>query len=74
MTTVIALLMFARYARRSQKARAGVPVRMKSTGQRVASVIVLGITGLLMVGLTIVAAIALLFVACLVALGSHSRW
>jgi hypothetical protein len=73
-TTVIALIMLARHARRSQRVRAGAVVRMKTSGERVARVVVLGITGLLFVGLTLVAAVALLFVACLVAMGTHSQW
>jgi hypothetical protein len=73
-TTVIALIMFARHARRSRAVRSGAVVRMKTSGERAARVIVLGITGLLFVGLTLVAALVLLFAACLVAMGSHSRW
>jgi len=73
-TTVIALIMLARHARRSRQVRAGAMVRMKTSGERVARVVVLGITGLLFVALTLVAAVALLFVACLVAAGTHSRW
>jgi hypothetical protein len=73
-TTVIALIMLARHARRSQRARAGAMVRMKTSGERVARVVVLGISGLLFVGLTLVAALVLLFAACLIAAGTHSRW
>ncbi|MEA2708043.1 MAG: hypothetical protein QOF78_644 [Phycisphaerales bacterium] len=65
-TTLIALAMIGRHARRSRKVRAGTHVRMKSTGERVVSIVVLGITGLLLIGLTILAAAVLLFAACLV--------
>ena len=73
-TTVIALIMLARHARRSRAVRSGAVVRMKTSGERVARVVVLGITGLLFVGLTLVAALVLLFAACLIAVGSNSRW
>jgi hypothetical protein len=70
-TTVIALVMLARHARRSQRVRAGEVVRMKSSGQRVASVIVLGITGSLLVALTLIAALVLVFAVCLITAGMH---
>jgi len=65
-TTFLAIVTFARHARRTAQVRRGMGVRMKTTGERVASVVVLGITGLLLIGLTILAAMALLFAACVV--------
>jgi len=70
-TTLIALMMLARHARRGRDIRAGAMVRMKTTGERAASIIVLGISGLLFVGLTLIAALVLLFAACLFAAGMH---
>jgi hypothetical protein len=69
-TACIAIATFARHARRSAQVRRGMPVRTKTTGERVSRVIVLGIGGLLLVGLTIIAALVLLFAACLIAAGA----
>jgi hypothetical protein len=70
-TTVIAVLMLTRHARRGRRMRAGELVRPKTTGERAAAVIVLGISGLLFVGLTLIAALVLLLAACLFAAGMH---
>ena len=72
-TAFIAIAMLARHAKRSRNVRTGAPVRMKSTGERVGSVVVLGITGLLLIGLTILAAVVLLFAVCIVALSGGGR-
>ena len=73
-TTIIALTMLARHARRSQQLRAGAIIRPQAPGQRAVKIIVLGISGLLMIGLTLVAAVVLLFVACLVVMGSGGKF
>jgi hypothetical protein len=63
-TAFLATVMFTRHARHGRNVRAGAPVRIKGTGERVASVVALGITGLLLVILTILAAVILVFAAC----------
>ena len=68
-TTIVAIVSLLRHRARAQRIRAGELVRMKTTGERVARVVVLGISGLFLIAITGVAAIVLLLVACLVMVG-----
>jgi len=64
-TAFIAMATLARHAKRGRQVRSGAGnVRMKTTGERVTAVIVLGISGLLLIVLTFVAALVLLLAAC----------
>jgi hypothetical protein len=69
-TAFLALITLARQAKRGRQIRSGAAgVRTKTTGERVVKLIALGISGLLLVVLTIAAAIALLLAACAVLMG-----
>jgi hypothetical protein len=63
-TTIVAAVSLGRHYYRRKRVERGELVRLRTGGQRVASVIVLGIGGLLLMGITVLAALVLLLVAC----------
>jgi hypothetical protein len=72
-TAVIAAVSLSLHFRRRNRVRAGMPVRLKSTGEQVARIVVLGVGGLMLIVLTAVAAVVLLFVACLVMMSGGGK-
>ena len=64
-TAIVAAISLGRHYYRRKRVERGELVRLRTGGQRVATVIVLGVGGLLLMGITALAAVVLLLVACL---------